>query len=92
MGVWVRALNVRPQLLQRNRKSPCERPQPMISAELLHHRAHFIRARSMITFSDLSCVDAGSVSKPSISGIKTSRMITSGLSPVVTVSSASLPF
>ena len=31
MGVLVRALNVRPQLLQRYRKSPCERPQPMIS-------------------------------------------------------------
>src|SRR5271170_7368305 len=31
MGVLVRALNVRPQLLQRKRKSPCEQPQPMIA-------------------------------------------------------------
>ena len=28
IGVLVSALKVRPQLLQRNRKSPCERPQP----------------------------------------------------------------
>ena len=31
MGVLVNALNVRPQLLQRNRNSPFERPQPTIS-------------------------------------------------------------
>ncbi len=31
IGVLVSVLKVRPQLLQRNRKSPCERPQPTIS-------------------------------------------------------------